>query len=99
MKDKTRLFITGVILLLAVALFVLGMIILPDTIVMQIQADGSAGNTLPKLFGLLIPLALCGVFAVLYYKNGKGKNLFVALIGLVAFGLTFFFNRKSNQRL
>ena len=93
MKDKTRLLITGVILLLAVALFVLGMIILPDTIIMQVQADGSAGNTMPKLVGLLIPLALCAVFGVFYYKGGNGKNLFVALVGLVAFGLMFFFNR------
>lgn len=92
MKDKTRLFITGAILLLAVALFVLGMVILPDTIVMQVQADGSAGTVLPKLVGLLIPLALCAVFGVLYYRGGKGKNLFVALVGFVAFGLTFFFN-------
>ena len=93
MKDKTRLLMTGFILLLAVALFVLGMITLPDTLVMQVQADGSAGTTLPKLIGLLIPLALCGVFAVFYYKGGKGKNLFVAIVGLAAFGLTFFFNR------
>ncbi len=93
MKDKTRLLISGVILLLAVALFVLGMITLPDTLVMQVQADGSVGNTLPKLVGLLIPLALCGIFAVIYWKDGKGNNLFVAIIGLLAFGLTFFFNR------
>jgi len=93
MNDKTRLLITGVILLLAVALFVLGMIILPDTIIMQVQADGSVGNTMPKLIGLLIPLALCAVFGVFYYKGGNGKNLFVALVGLVAFGLMFFFNR------
>ena len=93
MKDKTRLLITGVILLLAVALFVLGLIILPDTIVMQVQADGSVGNTMPKLIGLLIPFILCVVFGVFYYQGGKGKNLLIAIIGLVAFGLTFFFNR------
>jgi hypothetical protein len=93
MKDRTRLLIAGVILLVAVALFVLGMIILPDVIVMQVQTDGSAGTTLPKLVGLLIPLVLSAVFAVFYYRNGQGKNLLVALIGLAAFGLTFFFNR------
>ena len=93
MKDKTRLFIAGAILLLAVALFVVGMIVLPDMLVMQVRTDGSAGTTLPKLFGLLIPLALSTVFAVFYYKSGQGKNLLVGLIGLVAFGLTFFFNR------
>ena len=78
---------------LAVALFVLGMIVLPDTLVMQMKTNGAAGTTLPKLIGLLIPLALCAVFGVFYYKGGNGKNLFVALVGLVAFGLMFFFNR------
>jgi hypothetical protein len=93
MKDKTRLVIAGVIVTLAVALFVLGMIVLPDTLVMQMKTNGAAGTTLPKLIGLLIPLALSAVFAVLYYKGNKGNNLLVAVIGLLAFGLTFFFNR------
>ena len=93
MNKNTKLLVTAAILLIAVALFVLGMIVLPDTIVMQVQADGSAATTMPKLIGLLIPLALSGVFAVLYYKNGTGKSLLVSLIGLAAFGLTFFFNR------
>lgn len=93
MKNKTRLLVAAGILLVAVALFIVGMLILPDTIVMQVQTDGSVGTTLPKLIGLLIPLALCVVFAVLYYKNGTTKSVVVALIGLAAFGLTFFFNR------
>ena len=66
MKDKTRFLIAGAVLFLAVALFVLGMIVLPETLVMQVQMDGSAGTTLPKLIGLLIPLALSTVFAVFY---------------------------------
>lgn len=93
MKNKTRLIVSAGILLLAIAAFIVGLIILPDTIVMQVQTDGSTATTLPKLIGLLIPLALCGLFAVLYYKNGTTKSLLVALIGLAAFGLTFFFNR------
>ena len=67
MKDKTRLLIAGVICLIAVALFVVGIIVLPDVIVMQVQADGSAGTTLPKMLGLILPLALSCVFAYLYY--------------------------------
>ena len=93
MNDKTRLLIAGAILLLAVALFIVGMIVLPDTLVMQMKTNGAAGTTLPKLIGLLIPLALSAVFAVLYYKGNKGNNLLVAVIGLLTFGLTFFFNR------
>jgi hypothetical protein len=93
MKDKTRLLITILILLLAVGMFVLGMIILPDVIVMQMKADGTVVSTMPKLIGLLIPLALSVVFAVFFYKGGKGKYLLVAIIGLFALGATFFLNR------
>ena len=92
MKDKSRLLIAGIICLIAVALFIVGMLVLPDVIVMQVQTDGSAGTTLPKILGLILPLALCCVFAYMYYKGGNGKNLFVAIIGLIAFGLTFFMN-------
>ena len=92
MKDKSRLLIAGIICLIAVALFIVGMLVLPDVIVMQVQTDGSAGTTLPKILGLILPLALSCVFANMYYKGGNGKNLFVAIIGLIAFGLTFFMN-------
>lgn len=92
MKDKSRLLIAGIICLIAVALFIVGMLVLPDVIVMQVQTDGSAGTTLPKILGLILPLALSCVFAYMYYKGGNGKNLFVAIIGLIAFGLTFFMN-------
>ena len=92
MKDKSRLLIAGIICLIAVALFIVGMLVLPDVIVMQVQTDGSAGTTLPKILGLILPLALSCVFAYLYYKGGNGKNLFVAIVGLIAFGLTFLMN-------
>ncbi len=93
MKDKKRLTIIAVIILLAVALFVFGMAFLPDVIVMQFKMDGSPSSTLPKLGALLIPFALSVVFALLYYKNGTTKSLLVALVGLASFGLMFFFNR------
>jgi lysylphosphatidylglycerol synthetase-like protein (DUF2156 family) len=93
MKDKSRLIVSALILLIAASLFVIGMIVLPDVIVMQIKTDGSSGTTLPKIIGLLIPLALSVVFAVMYCKDGSGKNLLVSIIGLVGFALTFFMNR------
>lgn len=93
MNPKTRLFLVLLIGALGAGLFVAGLFLLPDTIVMQIQADGSAGTTLPKLIGLLLPLALTGVFAVLYYRNGTLKSLLVSILGLALFGLTFFMNR------
>ncbi len=93
MQDRTRLMIAIILLLLAVGLFFLGMAVLPDVLVMQVQTDGSAGTTLPKTVGLLIPLAICTIFALLYYQLGKPKDLVVALVGLAVYGFTFLFNR------
>ena len=93
MNPRTRLILILIITILALGLFVTGYIILPDTVVMQLQADGSAGTTMPKLLALLIPLAFTGVFAAFFYKNGATKHLLVSLLGLAMFLLTFVFNR------
>ena len=93
MNPRTRLILILIIAILALGLFTTGYIILPDTVVMQLQADGSAGTTMPKLLALLIPLAFTAIFAVLYYKNGATKHLLVSLLGLAMFLLTFAFNR------
>ena len=93
MENRKRLIVTAAILLIAAALFILGMVFLPDVIVTQFKMDGTPSTTLPKLGALLIPSALSVVFSLLYYKNGTTKSLLVAIVGLAAFGLIFFFNR------
>jgi len=92
MERNKRLYVALAIIVVSVALFILGLVILPETIVMQVQTDGTPGTTLPKLVGLLIPLALGTVFPILYYLKGKPKDVVVGIVGLAAFGLTFFFN-------
>ncbi len=93
MEKNKRFTVAIAILVVAVGLFILGMVILPDTIIMQLQKDGTPGTTLPKLVGLLIPLALGTIFPILYYLKGKPKDVVVGIVGLFAFGLTFLFNR------
>lgn len=90
---QKRLVVMIVILILSAVLFVLGLFILPDTIVVQITASGADGNTLPKPLGLILPLGLSAFFAWLFYKRGEGRNLALALLGIVLYGLTFYFNR------
>lgn len=93
MTKQSRFYITVAISVLAVGLLILGLVILPDTIVMQIQANGTAGTTMSKYLGLMISFAISVVFAVLFYiKNGRVKDLVMSLIGLVLFGFTFYFN-------
>lgn len=92
MTEQKRLTITILILIVSVFLFVLGLIILPDTLVMQVTASGQPGTQMPKLIGLLIPLALSTVFGILYSKKGGTKSLIVALVGICMAALTFAFN-------
>ena len=93
MKDKKKMIVAIVLIVAAVALFIIGMIILPDTIVMQMLKSGTDTTTMSKLVGLLIPLVLTTVFPVLYYLKGKPKDLVVSIVGLAIFGFIFFFNR------
>ena len=82
-----------VILALALVLTVVGYLVLPETLVMQITLSGEGGTTLPKIIGLLVPLALSGIFSVLYYKNeNSSRSLIVALVGLAMYAFVFAVN-------
>lgn len=92
MKNK-KLIIAIIIMAVAVAMAIVGFIILPDTLVVQINGTGQASNTMPKILGMLIPFLICIVFSIMYLKSEKGsKSLIVSLIGIVAFALLFIFN-------
>jgi uncharacterized membrane protein len=93
MKGKQILAIA--VIVIASALAIVGYIVLPDTLVMQVTASGSVATTMPKLLGLAIP-TLISVGAALYFlfnKNSESnKSLWVSLIGILAFILTYAFN-------
>lgn len=79
-------------IVLSAVLFVVGLLVLPDTLVMQVTASGQTGTQMPKLLGLLLPLGICVVFSAMYLKNDQPKLLLGGVIGLVVFILTFAFN-------
>ena len=90
---QTRRIVMFLFIFLAAALFVLGMMILPETIITQFGRNVGEVSTMPKVLGLAIPSVLCILFAVLFYRKGKSKDLAIATLGLVLFGLAFFVNR------
>ncbi len=93
MKNKKMVY-AAVIIVVALAALIVGIIILPDTLVVQVGFSGESGTTMPKLVGLAIPSLVSIGFAVMY-AAGKGddkRNLTVALVGLIIFVLTFAFN-------
>ena len=89
---KKKKIIAIAILAVSVILAVVGFLILPDTLIIQLSIDGTAGNTAPKVLGLLLPVALSGFGSIGYGKSGSGKMLLTACVGLVAFLLLFVFN-------
>lgn len=92
MSKKVRILKSGILVLLAIGLYVLGIILLPKTIGLQIQLDGSMDNYLSKYLGLLIPLAVTAGGAVVYYAKEESKALFVSLLGLGIYAVTFIMN-------
>ena len=92
MSKNGRIMLSGALVLIALVLYIIGIIILPETIGLQIQIDGSIGNNASKYVGLLIPFALTAGGAVFYYMKEEGKSLLVSFIGVVIFIITFLIN-------
>ncbi|HOP11229.1 MAG TPA: hypothetical protein PK629_07045 [Oscillospiraceae bacterium] len=83
------------VIIISLAFVIVGFLILPDTLVMQITVSGSAGTTLPKLVGLAIPFVISVGFALYYLmdkKSKSSKSLLGSLVGIAAFVFTFVFN-------
>lgn len=91
MKGIKSLLTAGIILT-ALVLSVVGWIVLPDTLVLQVTMSGGAGTTLPKIAGLALPFLISGVFAVLYNLRENKKHLMISIIGLVVFIFIFVMN-------
>lgn len=95
MNMKKEKMIGLVIIAVSVILAVMGFMVLPETLIVQIGLDGQASNTLHKIPALLIPFALSTVFSILYMRgNGEKKshNLIVAVIGVIVAIIMFVVN-------
>lgn len=82
----------------AVILATVGYITLPETLIMQITFNGSAGNTMPKLLGLALPTSISLIFGLMYLVETKeqdipnsNKHLFASLVGILVFIFIFVF--------
>ena len=72
-----------------------GWFTLPEELVMQTGVDGQPSNIMPKLVGLLIPVAVGLLGAGIASSEGREKHLagFITLaVAAVITGLAFFMN-------
>jgi len=79
-KTKKALIMGGLALIFAV----LGFLLLPDTVIMQIGFDGEAGNVLSKPLAIIVPLLISGLGIGLYICGDGSrdvKNIVLVIIG------------------
>lgn len=94
MNKNKRFILCGGLILIGLVLYVLGLVVLPQTIGVQIQLDGTIGNQVSKYIGLLIPLALTVGGSVVFYNEEKRKALGFSALGIFIFAVTFWMNLK-----
>ena len=95
MDRKKNRIIASALIAAAVALYIFGIIALPEDIVMQVASSGEP-NRMGKIPGLLIPFAITAVFSVLLIlddmEDKMKKHLIGSLLGLVLLILTIGIN-------
>jgi len=94
MSKNKRLILCGGLILIGLALYVLGVIILPSTIGLQMQLDGTMDNLVNKYIGLLIPLLLTVGGSVFFYLKEERKALGFSALGILLSIITFWMNLK-----
>ncbi|XMB72186.1 hypothetical protein RJI07_08780 [Mycoplasmatota bacterium WC30] len=93
---KTNKKVAYIFIGLIVVINIIGFIILPDTLVMQVTAGGGAGLTLSKPIGILSMLAI-GIMGALYTifsqdESRVAKRYLILGIILVVYVIVFIFN-------
>ena len=94
MTKNKRFILCGGLILVGLALYVLGVIILPETIGLQMQLDGTMDNLVNKYIGLLIPLVLTVGGSVFFFMKEEKKALGFSALGILLSVITFWMNLR-----
>lgn len=84
MKKKLSL----VFMILAVVLSAISYVLLPDSVVIQIGADGQPSSVVPKLLAILIAFGITVAGSLFNYGSDEirdHKGLIMAVVGIVVF--------------
>lgn len=91
---KNKLYTTIGVIAISAIVAIVGYFTLPEMVVVQITTSGKGGTSIPKILGLLVPLAISIMYSVRYYKKdvSASKNIIVLVLVLIMYGLMFAFN-------
>jgi len=57
-----------------VVLGIIGWSLLPDVVAVQIGFDGQVSNTMPKVFAILLPIAISVIGSIICLKENQTKS-------------------------
>ncbi|MEG1719687.1 MAG: DUF1648 domain-containing protein [Clostridia bacterium] len=94
MKIEKKLIVGILLFLVPLILVIIGFIVLPDKLIVQINFSGNPGNMMPKVLGLILPMVISSLFAFLYISSDERKinNIVFSLLGTLLLVLIFIFN-------
>lgn len=84
-----------VLMALALAVGVIGWIVWPDVVTVQVGFDGHVTNTMPKAAAVLVPTIVSWIGSVINLASKKKadiKGIVLAIVGIAVMGLMFLFN-------
>jgi len=87
--------IVTLIILIAIVVFsIYAYTILPDSVAMQMRLNGSLGNYIPKIFGVIIPCIITIIGLYIYNTNDDKKieSIIISFLGFVALILEMIIN-------
>ena len=90
-NKKTRTIISIIFIAASLLFTIVGIFVLPETVAMQIAANGEKSNLMPKPIGLIIPFALILLFTIWFY-GGEKKSLLGMCAGIIVYVFMFVVN-------
>lgn len=92
MNERTRHVIGASMIMTAITWYIIGVVLLPETIGLKANFSGGMRVFVSKYIGLLIPQILTLVGAWVFMKTGKQKGLIMAGFGTLMSAMLIYMN-------
>lgn len=92
MNERTRFLIGASLIMTAIFWYVIGVILLPETIGLKANFGGGMKAYVSKYIGLLIPQLMTLIGAWVWMKSGKQKGLVMAGFGTLMSAMLIYMN-------
>lgn len=94
MNTKKKVLV-GIIVAVSIVLAIYNHMVLPETVVVQVDFSGNPSNTIPKAMAVVFPalISICGGLGYYFSEEKAEKYLILSIIGVLLPIITSFLNR------